>query len=122
MWSRTLDPRTYVVHGSGDTWADVTEASAGSPSWVRLRYEWPHPGLVHWTLLDSDHCRAGTGDVRIVPGERGTRVEVEINHSGPRGVRGALILLVQRLLAPIAFPRWWKAALDRLAASASGRA
>jgi len=37
-----------------------------------------------------------------------------IHHTRPRGLRGAAILLVQRVVGPIAFPRLWRSALDGL--------
>jgi hypothetical protein len=38
-----------------------------------------------------------------------------MQHSGGRGLRGRAVLLTQGLLGPVAFPRVWRAALDRMA-------
>jgi hypothetical protein len=117
VWQRTLDPKKYELRELNPTSAVVREGSAGTSTWVLLRYEWQEPRTVRWTLLDSDHCDSGRGEVVIVPREGGgSRVDVLIDHRGPRGVKGALILLVQRLVGPVAFPRLWRSALDRLAA------
>jgi hypothetical protein len=116
VWSKSLDPTKYEVRERGDTSAVAREGSAGTRMWVLLRYEW-EPGVVRWSLLDSDHCGAGRGEVRISPRKgAGSRVDVLIHHSEPRGMRGTAILLVQRVLGPVLFPRIWKSALDRLGA------
>ncbi|MGY1747437.1 hypothetical protein [Blastococcus sp. SYSU D00695] len=116
IWSRTLDPAKYEVRGHGEGWAVVKEGSAGVRLWVLLRYEWPAPDRVTWTLLDSDHCDRGTGEVRISPrDDGGSHVDVTIHHSGGRGLRGRAVLGLQRVLGPVAFPRTWRAALDRVA-------
>lgn len=116
VWSRTLDPDRYEVRGAGEGWAVVREGSAGVPFWVLLRYEWPDPDRVTWTLLDSDHCDRGTGEIRITPRDGGgSHVDVAMHHAGGRGLRGRAVLLVQGLVAPLALPRLWRAALDRAA-------
>lgn len=113
VWSSTLDPAKYELRDSGPNWAVVREGSAGTRIWVLLRYEWEPPGTVRWTLLDSDHCDDGRGEVLIRPHESGSRLDVTIDHRRPRGPRGRAILLMQRLVGPVAFPRLWRAALDR---------
>lgn len=116
VWGKTLDPKKYELREHGDNWAVVKEGSGGTKIWVLLRYEWQEPGTVQWSLLDSDHCDGGTGDITIAPRPGGgSTVSVVFNHQDPRGLRGHAILLGQRLLGPIAFPRMWKSALDRLA-------
>ncbi|GAB3321110.1 hypothetical protein GCM10027451_42380 [Geodermatophilus aquaeductus] len=116
IWSKTLDPAKYEVREAGDGWAVIREGSAGVPFWVLLRYEWPARDRITWTLLDSDHCDRGTGDIRIAPRDGGgSRVEVTMRHGGGRGLRGRAVLLVQGLVAPVALRRVWRAALDRLA-------
>ena len=117
IWKRTLTAEKYEVRELADDHAVVKEGSGGTKIWVLLRYEWTAPDSVRWTLLDSDHCDSGSGDVRIarLP-DGGSRVDVVIDHGDPRGARGRLILFVQRLLGPVVFPRMWKSALDKLAA------
>ena len=49
----------FVVHGSGDKRADVTE---GTPTgigtnWERCRYDWSEPGIVVATVTDSNVYR-----------------------------------------------------------------
>ena len=106
VWSTTLDPATYEVREPGAGWAVVREGGAGVHLWVALRYEWAAPDRVTWTLVDSDHCDRGTGEVLIAPRDGG----------GGRGLRGRAVLLTQGVIGPLAFPRAWRSALDRTAA------
>ena len=117
VWKRTLDPKKYEVREVGDTWAVAKEGSAGTNIWVVLRYDWKEPGMVHWSLEDSNCCDGGSGDITITPGVGGgSRVDVEIDHTSARGLRGTAVMLMQRLVGPVMFPRLWRSALDRLAA------
>ena len=38
IWNRTLDPKTYELRDSGETWAVARESSPRSPFWVVVRY------------------------------------------------------------------------------------
>lgn len=53
IWHRTLNPKTYEVRDSGDTWAVAKESSSGSPFWVLCRYDWSDPDVVRWTITQS---------------------------------------------------------------------
>ena len=120
VWRKTLDPATYQLRDSGEDWAVVREGSAGTRIWVLLRYEWEEPGTIRWTLLDSDHCAGGRGEVLISPHDGGgSRLDAAIDHHHPRGARGRAILLAQRLVGPVAFPRLWRSTLDRLSTPAT---
>lgn len=50
IWNRTLDPKSYQLLDSGDTWAVARESTAGSPAWVVSRYDWSDPDVVRWTV------------------------------------------------------------------------
>jgi len=118
VWKQTLDPKKYEVREVGDGWAVAKEGSPGS--WVLLRYEWSAPGTIHWSVIDTSYCRRGTGDITISPLDSGgSRVDAVLDHSGPKGLGGAVVLLMQRVIGPLLFPRLWKSALDRLAATES---
>lgn len=113
----TIEVAAASVREFGDTWAVAKEGSAGTNIWVVLRYDWKQPGMVHWSLVDSNFCDGGTGDITITPGVGGgSRVDVEIAHTSARGLRGTFVLLMQRLVGPVMFPRLWRSALDRLPA------
>ena len=79
----TIDADHFEVHGLGDTWAEVTEGTAAA--WERARYEWePDGDTVTVTTLDSRLFGAGGGWVfRTTTEADGTRVDVELTHSGP---------------------------------------
>ena len=53
IWSRTLDPKTYELRDSGQTWAVARESSPRSPFWVVVRYDWSDPESVRWTVLEK---------------------------------------------------------------------
>ena len=58
IWNRTLDPKTYELRDSGETWAVARESSPRSPFWVVVRYDWSDPESVHWTILESSYGEA----------------------------------------------------------------
>lgn len=68
-----------TVHGSGDTWADVTEGSL-SPvgfTWERSTYDWSLPSSVKATVTDSNVFAPGsTWEIRAQETTDGTVVEV----------------------------------------------
>lgn len=121
VWRQTLDPAKYELRERGDNWALVKEGSAGTKIWVLVRYDWDDSHrVVRWTLVDSTYCDGGGGDVTITPREpRGSHVAVDFHHSDSRGVRGGSVMLMQRLVGPVFFPRWWRTALDRVADGAA---
>ena len=41
IWNRTLDPKTYELRDSGQTWAVARESTPRSPFWVVVRYDGP---------------------------------------------------------------------------------
>jgi len=52
---RFSQPEFLVVHGRGDTWADVTEGSKdGGGAWERLHYDWSNPTDIVLTTTDSN--------------------------------------------------------------------
>jgi hypothetical protein len=117
VWKKSLDPKKYELRELGDGFAVVREGSAPLNIWVVLRYEWTEPASITWTLLESNHCDSGWGDIRITAAtDGGSHVDVEIDQSEPRGVTGRTILLAQQALGPVLFPRMWKSSLDHLAA------
>ena len=116
VWKKTLDPKKYQLREHGDTWAVVKEGSAGTKIWVLLRYEWQEPGTIHWSMLDSDHCNGGTGDITIVPAPRGRQHgERHLRPSGPTWLERTRHLADAAPPRPHCLPHLWKAALDRLA-------
>lgn len=115
-WSRTLDPRTYELHGSGDTWAEARESTYGSPFWVVARYDWSDPDVVRWTVTESSYGGSGQGVVRAEPLEGGgSRVRAEWDYTGARRAQRPLLLLIEHGPLRLLISRMWAAALDRFA-------
>ena len=61
IWNRTLDPKTYELRDSGETWAVARESTARSPFWVVVRYDWSDAETIRWTVLDSSYGGGGEG-------------------------------------------------------------
>ncbi|HJQ89647.1 MAG TPA: hypothetical protein VJ820_19545, partial [Propionibacteriaceae bacterium] len=94
IWNRTLDPKTYELRDSGQTWAVARESSPRSPFWVVVRYDWSDPESVRWTILDSSYGGGGEGLVQIAPGDDGgSRVHAEWSYTEARRQRTMLFLL-----------------------------
>lgn len=118
-WHRTLDPRTYEVRATGDTWAVARESTAGSPFWVVSRYDWSEPSVVRTTIEESSWGGDGTGSVRIAPlAGGGSRLEVEWSHTGMTGARDRLLwFLLNTPLMRRVVARLYVRALDEHAAT-----
>jgi hypothetical protein len=118
IWKRTLDPKRYEVREQGDTWAVAREASPGSPFWVVARYNWSDPTVVRWTVVESSYGGGGTGEIRLVPWDGGTRLYVEYDNTDPRLGQKPLMFLLHRGPMGRLIARTWTSALDRYAESA----
>ena len=115
---RTLDPKTYELRDSGETWAVARESSRRSPFWVVVRYDWSDPESVRWTVLDSSYGGGGEGLVQIAPGDDGgSRVHAEWGYTGARGMQRPMIFLIQHGPVRRLIKRMWASALDRYAES-----
>jgi hypothetical protein len=88
------------VHESGADFAEVTERLAVfGRFWERSRYEWPHPGSVKQTVLDSNVLEpASTRELRAVSGDRGgSQVEMVLARSFRRGASGRIASALNHL-------------------------
>ncbi|GAA3509237.1 hypothetical protein [Georgenia daeguensis] len=116
IWSRTLDPRTYELRDSGETWAEARESSSGSPFWVVVRYDWSDPDVVRWTVTQSSYGGGGEGFVRTSPlGDGGSRVHAEWSYSGARWTQRPLLFLLQQRPMVVLISRMWTSAFNRYA-------
>jgi hypothetical protein len=117
IWNRTLDPKTYELRDSGQTWAVARESSPRSPFWVVVRYDWSDPESVRWTILDTSYGGGGEGLVQIAPGDDGgSRVHAEWSYTEARRQRLMLFLLQHAPMGRL-ISRMWTSALDRYAES-----
>lgn len=122
IWGRTLDPGTYEVRASGDSWAVARESTPRSPFWVVSRYDWSDPTVVRWTVEESSYGGGGNGEVRIVPtADGGSRLHVEWDYTDPRRTWESIVLfLLHRGPMNRVIARLWTSALDRYARSEAG--
>ena len=88
-----LSRRQYKVLERGDTWALVREGTANL--WAVERYDWSTPGVVRWTLQESNLGRPGTvWEMRVSPRPGGgSHVDVHFE----RDYKGVLGLGLQAL-------------------------
>jgi hypothetical protein len=118
IWNRTLDPKTYEVRDSGQTWAVARESSPRSPFWVVVRYDWSDLGSVRWTVLDSSYGGGGEGLVQIAPEhDGGSRVQAEWSYTGARLMQRPVLFLIQHGPMRRLISRMWASTFDRYAES-----
>ena len=113
-WRDTLRPENYRLRESGDSWAVVREG--GLRMGVVLRYEWSEPDRVRWSILESNFCEYGSGELTVRPAVGGgAHVEVLIEEGGGKGALGRVALRLKELLGPSILRRSAKRTVDRLA-------
>jgi hypothetical protein len=116
IWSRTLDPKGYELREQGDTWAVARESSPGSPFWVVVRYDWPDPAVIRWSVLESSYGGGGNGAVEIAPEpDGGSRIHVEWGNTGARPLQRPILFLLHHGPMSRVFSRMWASALDQYA-------
>ena len=85
-----VNDNTLIVHGKGDSWAEVTEGT--KIAWERARYTWDaSAGTVSAVTLNSNIWAPGSGwNYTIMPEGNGSRVEVTAVRNG-HGIKGKLV-------------------------------
>lgn len=116
IWEGSLDPEKYEVREVAETSAVVREGSASPSVWAVERYDWSQPGHITWTAIESNFCQPGSGiELTVTDGtDGGSHVEGEW-HRQPKGVFGAVIVTMARVVGPRMIPKGWEKALDRFA-------
>jgi hypothetical protein len=68
----------FEVYSVGEGMAEVREGNRTPKIWARERYDWSTPGVVRWTVVESNFCEPGSFvEARIAPREAGgSRVHV----------------------------------------------
>lgn len=118
IWHRSMDPRTYQVIDSGDTWAVAKESSPHSPFWVVCRYDWSDADVVRWTVIESSYGGGGEGRARATYlAGGGSQVHAEWENTGAPWTQKPLLLLVHLRPMRWVFRRMWRSALDEYADS-----
>ncbi|MFE5938604.1 SRPBCC family protein [Streptomyces sp. NPDC056470] len=83
IWPNVRKTR-LTVHDRSDGHVEVTEGGTGPARfvWERSRYEWPQPGLVTSTVIDSNTLLPGsTFELRAGPRADGSTVEMILDRS-----------------------------------------
>ena len=107
-----VSARRFAVHASGETYAEATEGALQGLFWERSRYEWPSPGSVHQTVLDSNVLRPGsTWEVTAVPNGEGCHVECVFRREFLRSPKGWFGWAVNRFASGPAYGRDLRRAL-----------
>ena len=81
IWPNVRQSR-LTMHDQGEDYAEVTEGGTGPARfiWERSRYEWPRPGVVTSTVIDSNALLPGsTFELRASPREGGSTVEMVLD-------------------------------------------
>jgi hypothetical protein len=87
----------YEVYSVGETSADIMEGTKipGGAFWAREHYDWSTPGLVTWTVVESNFCAPGSHvSAAISPDEEGgSRIHITWNRT-PTTFSGRLAALM----------------------------
>src|SRR5438046_6224990 len=115
IWSQ-LSKKHCKVHKLGDTWADVTEGSDRPVSvWAHERYDWSKPGVVKWTVIDSNFSLPGLSMVvKITPLPNGSHVTLHYER-GVYGLKGTIAGFMMRLIGKSVMTGYYKKTFDTLA-------
>jgi len=108
----------YEVYSVGETSAEIKEGSS-KPSrvWARERYDWSTPGVVRWTVEESNFCVPGSYvEARVRPGDGGggSHVDLEWNRRGSNP-KGRMIVVFMKLAGPAILKSYLTKTLNGLA-------
>jgi Polyketide cyclase / dehydrase and lipid transport len=106
----------YQVHGTGETWAEVTEgASFLGGIWERERYEWNEPGIVRAHMIDSNTFAPGSSWTYTITPRRdgGAHVRLVVDRR-PGTARGRVLAVLLLLFGRRVLRSDLLATLDRL--------
>jgi hypothetical protein len=111
-----LSKKYFKVHSLGDATAEVTEGSDKPGGvWARERYDWSEPGIVRWTVLESNFSRPDhTMEVRIDPSGAGSRVRLFYDRA-TYGVKGNIAAVVMSIIGKKMMTGYYSDVLRRLA-------
>ena len=89
----------YEVYEVGETSAEIKEGTKmpGGVFWAREHYDWSEPGVVTWTVRESNFCAPGSYvSSTISPrGDGGSRIHITWNRT-PTSMAGRLATLMIR--------------------------
>jgi polyketide cyclase/dehydrase/lipid transport protein len=92
-----IEPSLYEVYSVGESSADIKEGTKmpGMTVWAKEHYDWSTPGLVTWTVRESNFCAPGSYvSAAISPREGGgSRIHVTWNRT-PTSLTGRFTALM----------------------------
>ncbi|MEA2432740.1 MAG: hypothetical protein QOG54_197 [Actinomycetota bacterium] len=80
-----IDPVLYEVRSVGETQAEVKEGSivAGMKIWSIEHYDWSVPGIVRWTVTESNFSNPGSHLIATVtPSDVGSHIHIKWSRTG----------------------------------------
>ena len=118
-----ITPSLYEVYEVGPTSADIKEGTKmpGSEFWAREHYDWSTPGLVTWTVRESNFCTPGSSvSAAIAPREGGgSRIHIVWNRTATTfagRMAARMIALTKGRLVRASFERGMRNIAQRSAA------
>jgi hypothetical protein len=94
----------YKVYSVGEKSADVQEGNEKPNIWARELYDWSVPGVVKWTVKESNFCTAGSRIISTISaGEKvGSHIHIDWErYPTTFGARLMMMMIVLTRGAPI---------------------
>jgi hypothetical protein len=113
VWPNVRRSR-LTVHDRGESSVEATEGGTGPARfiWERSRYEWPRPGVVTSTVIDSNALLPGsTFELRASPHQGGSEVEMILDRRFRSGGWGRFGYVLNRIAGERLFASMLRQAL-----------
>ena len=98
IWS-SIERSLYEVYSVGETSADIQEGTKlpGVTIWAKEHYDWSTPGVVRWTVTESNFSAPGSYvAATLTPREGGgTRVHIEWERTGTTFMGRLLLRMIK---------------------------
>lgn len=118
-----VTPEYYEVYSVGDTEAHIKEGTQQGPInvWAKEHYDWSQPGVVRWTVEESNFCTPGSYvQATITPREGGgSKIDTEWERT-PTTVMARMILVVMKMTGGKAIETSMRKGLANYERSAAG--
>jgi hypothetical protein len=110
-----LAPEFFEVYSVGENEAVVREGSTKPAKvWAREQYDWSKPGIVRWTVIESNFCNPGSYvEARVKPKGDGSTVEVEWNRTGST-TSGRMMVAFMKVMGPRILRSYLRKSLNAL--------
>ena len=94
----------YKVYSVGENSAEVQEGNEKPDMWARELYDWSEPGVVKWTVKESNFCTPGSRVIATISPAAGGGSHIEIDwerHPTTFSARLMLPMIVVTKGAPV---------------------